>query len=777
MSKLLIVESPAKAKTITKYLGPGYAVEASMGHLRDLPKKELGVDVDHGFEPTYIPIEGKDRIIGSLKKAADKAEMVYLATDPDREGEAISWHLKELLGLDDAKTRRITFNEITEKAVTEAVKAPRELDMNLVDAQQARRILDRIVGYKLSPFLWRKVRTGLSAGRVQSAVTRIVVDREREIRAFVPKEYWSIEATLEKDGKQFVAAFVGDRRGKVELEKREDAERVLAQIEGHDFTVTAVKASKKKRQPAPPFTTSTLQQEASRKLAMTARRTMSVAQELYEGIDLGSGTTGLITYMRTDSLRISEQALDQARKYIGEKYGSAYRPARARVFKTKKGAQDAHEAIRPADPRLEPENVRKYLTQDQYRLYRLIWSRFIACQMADAVLNVTSVDIDNSGCLFHTSGQTVDFQGYMALYQESRDDSQNDDESRPLPLLAPGDVPTHLKTEPKQHFTQPPARYTEASLIKTMEEKGIGRPSTYAPTISVILDREYVVKEGRALRPTNLGEAVTDLMIDKFSDIVDLKFTAQMENTLDEVESGKVDYREILRDYYDTFAQELAQAEIDLDRKRIKVKDEETDIVCELCGRKMVVKHGRFGKFLACPGYPECKNTKPMAQDTGFPCPVCGAKLLKKKSKSGYYYYGCEHNPECGFMTWDTPTKKLCPNCGGFIYKHYTKLERKNVCHVPGCGYEEVVSDRRGRKPKNAEVADMAVEEANAIAVPEEKPAKKPASNTAKTAGKKTAAKKAPAKKTAAKSSAEKAAAGTAAKKTTRRKKTDSSAE
>ena len=707
MSKLLIVESPAKAKTITKYLGDGYSVEASMGHLRDLPKKELGVDVDHNFEPTYIPIEGKDKIIKTLKSAAGKAEMVYLATDPDREGEAISWHLKELLELDDAKTKRITFNEITQKAVTQAVQSPRELDMNLVDAQQARRILDRIVGYKLSPFLWRKVRTGLSAGRVQSAVTRMVVDREREIKAFEPKEYWSIEVTLEKDGKRFLALFTGDTSGKIELNNEEEAAKVLAAVEGHDFTVTTVKISKKKRQPAPPFITSTLQQEASRKLSMTARRTMSVAQELYEGVDIGSGgVTGLITYMRTDSLRIADQAMAQARDYIMKKYGGDFCPAKARVFKTKKGAQDAHEAIRPSDPSLDPDRVRPYLTPDQYKLYRLIWSRFIASQMAEAILNTTSVDMENSGFVFHTTGQTIDFQGFLALYEESRDDSGDDEEGGPLPRLEKGDVPAHIKTEPKQHFTQPPPRYTEASLIKAMEEKGIGRPSTYAPTISVVIDREYVVKEGRALRPTMLGEAVTDLMIDKFSDIVDLKFTAQMEDSLDGVESGEVDYHQMLAKFYQNFAAELAQAEIDLDKKRIKVKDEETDIVCELCGRKMVIKSGRFGKFLACPGYPECKNTKPLAQDTGAPCPVCGAKLLKKKSKSGYYYYGCEKNPECPFMTWDTPTKKVCPKCGGMIYKRYTKTEKKNLCHVPGCGYEEELPERKSSRKAKAETAE-----------------------------------------------------------------------
>ena len=704
MSKLLIVESPAKAKTITKYLGDGYEVEASMGHLRDLPKKELGVDVDHDFEAKYVPIDGKDKIIKNLKAAADKADTVYLATDPDREGEAISWHLKELLGLQDDKTKRITFNEITKKAVTEAVSSPRDLDMNLVDAQQARRILDRIVGYKLSPFLWRKVRTGLSAGRVQSAVTRMVVDREREIKAFEPKEYWTIEVQLKKDEKQFVSLFYGDNNGKVELSSEKEAENVLGAIEKGSFIVSSVKKSKKKRQPSPPFTTSTLQQEASRKLSMQARRTMSVAQELYEGVTLGeNGVTGLITYMRTDSLRISQEALTQARSYIGQRYGADYTPEKPRVFKTKKGAQDAHEAIRPSNPSLDPESIKGYLTPDQYRLYRLIWSRFIACQMSDAVLNTTSVDIENSGYIFRTTGQTVAFQGFLALYEESRDDAVSEDgETAPLPELEKGDRPEHIKTEPKQHFTQPPPRYTEASLIKAMEEKGIGRPSTYAPTISVVLDREYVAKEGKALKPTMLGEAVTDLMIDKFSDIVDLKFTAQMENTLDEVENGSVDYREILKKYYDNFSKELNQAEIDLDKKRIKVKDEETDIICEFCGRKMVIKNGRFGKFLACPGYPECKNTKPLAQDTGFPCPVCGSKLLKKKSKSGYYYYGCERNPECEFMTWDTPTKKVCPKCGGVIYKRYTKAEKKYLCHVPGCGYEEPLPERKSKKKAEA---------------------------------------------------------------------------
>lgn len=762
MSKLLIVESPAKAKTITKYLGPGYEVTASMGHLRDLPKKELGVDIENNFTPSYVPIDGKDKTIRELKAAADEAECVYLATDPDREGEAISWHLRELLDLPREKTRRITFNEITKKAVTEAVAAPRELDMNLVDAQQARRILDRIVGYKLSPFLWRKVRSGLSAGRVQSVVTRLVVDREREIREFKPEEYWSIDVTLESGGKRFLSHFYGDLAGKQELHSEEETDVVLKAIDGKGYTVRTVKKAKKKRQPAPPFITSTLQQEASRKLSMTARRTMSVAQELYEGVDIaGMGLTGLITYMRTDSLRIADEALAQAREYIGGRFGEQYRPKSARTFKTKKGAQDAHEAIRPSNPALDPDSIRKSLTPDQYKLYKLIWSRFIASQMAEAILDTTSADIECGGYLFRATGQTVAFPGFLALYEEGTDDAPEDEDGAMLPLLSEGDTPAHIATEPKQHFTQPPPRYTEASLIKTMEERGIGRPSTYAPTISVVLDREYVVKEGRALRPTALGEAVTDLMIDKFHDIVDAQFTAHMEDKLDGVESGEVDYRKMLGQFYDGFAAELKQAEIDLDKKRIKVPDEESDVVCELCGRKMVIKSGRFGKFLACPGYPECKNTKPLSEDAGAPCPVCGARLLKKKSKSGYYYYGCEKNPTCPFMTWDKPTPQKCPKCGGVLYRHYTKEEKKILCHVPGCGYfEELPVKKSKAKAEDGQATDGEVKK------PRRASAKKTAeaAQTAETVEKKPAARK----RTAKKETAEGTAAP--AKKTTRKK-------
>ena len=775
MAKLLIVESPAKAKTITKYLGTGYQVKASMGHLRDLPKKELGVDVDNNFQTTYLPIEGKDKIINDLKDAADQAEFVYLATDPDREGEAISWHLQQLLELDAHKTQRVTFNEITKSAVTEAVKHPRDIDMNLVDAQQARRILDRIVGYKLSPFLWRKVRTGLSAGRVQSVVTRMVVDREREIRAFVPQEYWSIDVTLNQADKDFVAHFFGNEQGKQELPDEESVKAVLADIDGKPYEVKAVKNAKKKRQPAPPFTTSTLQQEASRKLGLSARRTVAVAQELYEGVELeGLGLTGLITYMRTDSLRIADEALAAARSFISGRFGTDFQPAKARTFHTKKNAQDAHEAIRPSNPALEPEQLKKSLTPDQYKLYKLIWSRFIACQMADAVLDTMSADIGCGGRIFRATGQSVAFPGFLALYEESTDEVKDDGDDLPLPKLQQGDKPAFRKVEPKQHFTQPPARYTEASLIKAMEEKGVGRPSTYAPTISVVLDREYVVKEGRSLRPTNLGEVVTDLMIDKFQDIVDVQFTSNMESRLDLVESGEQDYRQILDGFYKTFSAELAQAEIDLDKKRIKVPDEESDEVCDLCGRKMVIKNGRFGKFLACPGYPECKNTKPITQDTGVTCPKCGSRLLKKKSKSGYYYYGCERNPECDFMTWDSPTKKVCPQCGGVVYRHYTKEDKRYLCHKPDCGWSEAIATRTRKKAEPAEGEEpkkttrgrkKAAETAEATEVKKATRGRKKA-ETAAEEPKKTTKKAADTKKTTKKSDE-------TPKKTTRKKKTE----
>ncbi len=700
MSDLLIVESPAKAKTISKYLDNKYVVKASMGHLRDLPKKEMGVDIEEHFAPHYIPIEGRKKVIDELEELSKKANTVYLATDPDREGEAISWHLKELLSLPDEKTKRVTFNEITKNAVVNAMKAPRSIDMDLVNAQQARRILDRIVGYKLSPFLWRKVRKGLSAGRVQSVVTRMIVDREREIESFKPEEYWTIELLLNCRQKDFIATYYGTGKEKGKLRSGEEANAVLEAISGKELVVSNVQRSQKRKQPQPPFTTSTLQQEASRKLHMTAKVTMQRAQELYEGVEINGTPTGLITYMRTDSLRISVEALDKARGYISAEYGKDYLPSKARVFKSKKTAQDAHEAIRPADPALTPEAVRKSLSMQQYRLYKLIWSRFIASQMKEALYDTTVADILCEGYVFRTTGQSLVFDGYRAIYEESRDEEQ--EEFTSLPPLENGDRPELKKQEAKQHFTQPPARYTEASLIKTMEEKGIGRPSTYAPIITTVLDREYVVKEDRSLKPTALGEAVTDLMTDKFDNIIDIAFTAKMEDQLDLVENGQADYEKILEDFYGDFDEKLKKAETDLDKKRIKVPDEKSGVICEKCGREMVIKIGRFGKFLACPGYPECKNTKAITEETGAVCPVCGAKLLKKKSKKGFSYFGCEKYPECTFMTWDKPSQKNCPKCGGVLYRHVTKDERKMICYNPNCKYEEPIG-RRGRKSKTDE--------------------------------------------------------------------------
>ena len=696
MSILLIVESPAKAKTLVKYLGSDYVVKASMGHLRDLPKKKIGIDIENDFTPVYQEIDGKDKIINELKNAAEEADFVYLATDPDREGEAISWHLKEMLELPDEKTKRITFNEITKKAVTEAVQQPRDIDMNLVDAQQGRRILDRIVGYQLSPFLWRKVRRGLSAGRVQTVVTRLVVDREREINNFKAEEYWTIDVTLSQNKKEFVSHFHGTEAGKMELHNEEETKAILESIENQPYEVKSIKNAKKKKRSMPPFITSSLQQDASRKLGMTAKRTMAVAQELYEGVEIqGMGATGLITYIRTDSLRVSDEAIKAGRDYILSRFGKEFLPSKPKVYKTKKGAQDAHEAIRPTNPGLAPEEIKKSLTNDQFKLYKLIWSRFIASQMADATLETMSIDIDCNGYIFRSTGSIVTFPGYLGIYQESFDEAQ--EEEMALPPMNVGDKPDHIKTEDKQHFTQPPARYTEASLIKAMEERGIGRPSTYAPTISIITDREYVVKENKTLKPTLLGEAVTDLMVDKFSRIADSKFTAEMENQLDEVEHGK-NYKDVLREFYADFDASMKKAEKDLEKTKIKVKDEVTDTPCPNCGEMMVVKSSRFGKFLACPRYPECKTTKPITEDMNVPCPVCGAKLLKKKSKSGYYYYGCETYPTCEFMTWDKPTDKKCPQCGGVVYKKYTKLEKKNLCYAPNCGWEEPLATKRGRK-------------------------------------------------------------------------------
>lgn len=699
LSNLVIVESPAKAKTIKKYLGKDFEVVASMGHVRDLPKSKFGVDVDHDFTPMYVDIKGKEDLIKDLKKAAQKSDAIFLATDPDREGEAISWHLAQMLGVDMNQPNRVTFNEITKSGVKYGMDHPRMIDVKLVDAQQARRVLDRIVGYKISPFLWRKVRKGLSAGRVQSVAVRIIMDREEEIRAFKQQEYWSIDAKLAAKGhakKPFPAKLYAIDGKKLELTAIPDEKRareIVESLDGADYIVSNVKKGVRRKSPAPPFITSTLQQEASRRLGYQSRRTMKVAQELYEGVEIeGIGATGLITYMRTDSLRISDEAAEQAKTYITDTYGKEYLPAARRVFKTKKNAQDAHEAIRPSDPSLTPDRVKKDLTAEQYKLYKLIWERFIASQMANALLDTVAVDIEAANCLFKASGFTVKFDGFTVLYEESKD--TDDENTASLPPLEAGNVLTLKELTPNQHFTQPPARYTEASLIKTLEENGIGRPSTYAPTITTILARGYVERENKSLKPTALGEVTTKLMEEQFAKIVDVTFTANMEKTLDEVEEGNVDYPKMLSGFYDDFMTTLEQAEKNMDGTRVKVPDEETDIVCELCGRKMVIKTGRFGKFLACPGFPECRNTKKIVKETGGLCPVCGGKVLAKKSKNGKGYYGCEHNPQCQFMTWDKPLSETCPKCGATLFQ---KTGRGALIHClkEGCDYARPVKPKK----------------------------------------------------------------------------------
>ncbi|MCL2343244.1 MAG: type I DNA topoisomerase [Firmicutes bacterium] len=705
---LVIVESPAKAKTIEKYLGPSYKVVASMGHLRDLPKSTLGVDIERGFVPEYQPVKGREEIIDELKRRAKTAGAVYLATDPDREGEAISWHLKELLDLSDEKARRVTFNEITKNVVRDGIASPRDIDQNLVDAQQARRILDRIVGYKLSPFLWRKIKKGLSAGRVQSVATRMVVDRENEIRAFQPEEYWLLDAHLNRVGKPggLVARFFGQGDKKLELHSEAEAQTVIDAVSNAPFTVASVKRGEKTRSPSPPFITSTLQQEASRRLGMTPRRTMSVAQQLYEGVDIaGEGTVGLITYMRTDSLRISEEALSAAAQYIKSRYGDAYYYGKPRVFKTKAGAQDAHEAIRPSNINFAPEQIKKDLTSEQYRLYRLIWGRFTASQMSNAVYDSVTIDTQSAGYIFRANHNELKFPGYTAVYEEGRD--EDDEEARPpLPNLEEGESLDLTKMDREQKFTQPPARYTEATLIRAMEEKGIGRPSTYAPTISTITAREYVVKEGKFLRPTSLGEVVTDLMLERFPDIVDMKFTARMEDELDSVEAGSRPWKSILGDFYGGFDSELKSAENALDGQRIKVPDEVSDEICDKCGRQLVVKSGRFGRFLACPGYPECNFTKPLVVEMPGKCPKCGSRILKRTSKNGHTYYACERGRDCGFMTWDVPTKDNCPVCDQTLFKLSGRGAKKPFCENPGCA-AFLPEDQRGYR-KKAEKAEGA---------------------------------------------------------------------
>ena len=713
---LVIVESPAKAKTIEKYLGGDYKVVASMGHLRDLPKSTLGIDIEKDFEPKYIPVKDHKEVIDNLKKLSKSSGTVYLATDPDREGEAISWHLKELLDLPDDRARRVTFNEITKKVVTESIKNPRDIDSDLVDAQQARRLLDRLVGYKLSPLLWKKIKRGLSAGRVQSVATRMVVDREKEIRSFVSEEYWLLDAIFgcESGDASFTARFYGNGDKKLELRSEAEVNEVIAATEDKPFAVKSVKRGKKHRSPSPPFITSTLQQESSRRLGMTPRRTMSIAQQLYEGVDIeGLGTVGLITYMRTDSLRLSDEALMAAKNYIIEHYGKEYYHGSFRVYKTKSGAQDAHEAIRPTNIELSPERVRKDLTPEQYRLYRLIWGRFTASQMANSVYDNVVVDVESNDYIFRANYSEMKFPGYTAVYEESRDEETEELRSK-LPSLEEGERVYLEKMLPEQQFTQPPARYTEATLIRAMEEKGIGRPSTYAPTISTITSHEYVVKDGKYLKPTNLGEVVTELMMERFPDIVDLKFTNHMEEELDDVESGKRYWKELIREFYKDFSTELEEAEKALDGVRIKVPDELSDEYCDVCGRQMVVKSGRFGRFLACPAYPECSFTKPLVIEMPGRCPACGSRILKRTSKKGNTYYACERGPECpwrgtaadgseikGFMTWYVPTKDNCPSCGKTLFKPGGKGRMKAFCINENCK-DFVPEDKRGYKKKPA---------------------------------------------------------------------------
>ena len=762
---LVIVESPSKAKTIGKYLGPGYEVKASMGHVRDLLKSKLSVDIEAGFVPNYQPIKGKEETISELKKAAKKSGRVYLATDPDREGEAISWHLKELLNIPDDKVYRVTFNEITKKVVNESIARPRPIDQNLVDAQQARRILDRIVGYQLSPLLWRKIRRGLSAGRVQSVATRLVIEKEEEIRAFVPQEYWSIEANLERISPHmgsFQAQFYG-REKKMELHSQQETEQVMKEVQAGKFSVAKVKRQEKNRSPAPPFTTSTLQQEASHKLNMTPARTMSIAQQLYEGLDIqGEGTVGLITYMRTDSLRLSEEALSAARTFIETRYGSEYYPPQTRRYKSKGNAQDAHEAIRPSDVNLVPDEIKKSLTAEQYKLYKLIWSRFLACQMANAVYDSISIDSESAGYVFRATRSSLKFSGYKAVYEDDKDD---EGVQSPLPDLKEGEPLDLRGLKPGQHFTQPPARYTEASLIRALEEKGIGRPSTYAPTISTILNREYVVKEGKALRPTPLGEVVTGLMKDKFQDIVDPAFTAQMEERLDQVEEGNANWKQVLTNFYDGFESELKKAEEELDGERIKVPDEVSEEICPQCGKNLVVKSGRFGRFLACPGWPDCDFTMPLVVEMPGKCPRCGGRLVKrtgtsKKTNKQYTYYCCEflnskdESRRCSFMTWDVPVKDNCPACGWTMFKKSGRGAKKSFC------INETCSNFTPEEKRGGWVKKPAAEGEQAPAETAEKPKKTAAKKTGakKTTAKKSTAKKATAKKTTAKKSTAKSA-------------------
>lgn len=686
MSNLFIVESPSKAKTIEKYLGKKFKVMASMGHIRDLPKSDFGIDVENDFAPKYISIRGKSDLIRSLKKEAQKADMVYLATDPDREGEAISWHLSTLLGLEPERCKRVVFNEITKTALKSAVAAPTDINMNLVNAQQARRVLDRIVGYKLSPFLWRKVKKGLSAGRVQSVATAMIVDREEEIRAFEPKEYWTLNAdfTDSNGSNKIEAKFFGTSKGSLEINNEADATRIYNELQNSTFKISSIKRAERRKAPAPPFITSTLQQEASRRFNFQAKRTMKAAQELYEGVNIkGIGLVGLITYMRTDSLRISDEAATAAKEHIISTYGESYYPPTRRYFKTKKSAQDAHEAIRPSNIAITPEQAKLTCTPDQYRIYKLIYDRFLASQMAEAIYDTLNAEITDGKYVFKAACQVLKFKGFTAAYQETEKEKNH----RKLYKVEEGDEMSLQSLSKDQNFTQPPSRYTEASLIKALEENEIGRPSTFVPIITTILAREYVERDGKTLKPTTLGEVTTKLMKDHFASIVDYDFTAQLETELDKVEEGSAEWQAIVGHFYDLFINTLEQAEKTL-TERVKLPEEVTEEICPNCGKNLVIKSGRFGKFLACPGYPDCRFTKTIVIDTQVPCPKCGGKILQKRSKSGKTYYGCEHNPTCDFMTWDEPLTQRCEKCGAPLFKRSGR-GRETYCSNSACGKQE----------------------------------------------------------------------------------------
>ena len=685
-NKLVIVESPAKAKTIGKFLGRGYKVEASQGHVRDLPKSQIGVDVENGFEPKYITIRGRGEILNRIRKEARSASKIYLATDPDREGEAISWHLANVLGIDDKSPCRIEFHEVTSKAVKAAVKNPRTINMDLVNAQQARRVLDRLVGYKISPLLWRKVKKGLSAGRVQSVATKMICDREEEIDIFVPEEYWTITAAFSMGKAKVSARFTGFGGEKAELHSRDEADAVLEKCKDASFRVSQIKKGERRKFPAAPFTTSNLQQEASRKLGFTTQKTMQIAQQLYEGVEIaGEGSQGLVTYIRTDSTRIADEALEAVRAMIAENYTADYLPEKPNVYKTRSSAQDAHEAIRPTDIQRRPDAIKASLSRDQFRLYKLIYERFVSSQMTPALYDTLSVDIDaDSGARFHFNGQKQRFAGFTAVYEEGQDDSAEETSVNNLPELEEGMVADLGELGADQHFTQPPPRYTEASLVRALEEKGIGRPSTYAPTISTIINRGYVSRENKRLMPTELGKIVNDMMCKNFPDIGDIAFTAGMEEQRDEVEAGKAEWHKLIADFYGPFERTLEEAEKNIEK--VAIEDQISDVPCEKCGAMMVYKMSRYGRFLACPNFPECRFTMALPKNIGVPCPKCGAELLERISRKGRKFYGCEKYPECDFVSWERPVADKCPACGGrMVFKAGPKGTCFHVCVNENC--------------------------------------------------------------------------------------------